>query len=120
MFTKVTVEIAILFFVITLSQITVHPFLTNNSNHRNTIRQAKQRGSGGGLNFYFEDHDTWCNQKVIEVIDCQFDQNAAHHGGGMSIIFTSNTTRNNVTLKHCTFTNNHSQLWWRTVFGICL
>ena len=69
-------------------------------------KTSKQRGSGGGLNFYFEDHDTWCNQKVIEVIDCQFDQNAAHHGGGMSIIFTSNTTRNNVTLKHCTFTNN--------------
>ena len=69
---------------------------------------STQFGLGGGLTFQFNDNDLWYAEKIIVVTNCTFKLNTAHHGGGMSLNFTHNTTRNSITVKHCNFTNNRA------------
>lgn len=73
-------------------------------------KENKWIGSGGGLALHFEGNDYWYEQKQIDIINCKFEQNSAHHGGGMSVNFTGKTTRINILIKDCTFTNNSANL----------
>ena len=70
--------------------------------------KSTQFGLGGGLALQFNNNDSWYTKKVIVVTNCTFKLNTAHHGGGMNLNFTHNTTRNNITIEHCNFTNNRA------------
>ena len=67
--------------------------------------KRKHHGLGGGLSFHFEDN-SWYTEKIIVVAKCNFISNKAEKGGGVSLSFAGNTTRNDITIKDCTFTNN--------------
>ena len=75
--------------------------IDNNSLHKSD----KHHAQGGGLGILFED-DSGYTKKIIVIAECNFTSNKAKVGGGMSLTFTGNTTRNDITIKDCTFTNN--------------
>lgn len=81
-------------------------FLNDNFNsNSNYSLSDRPDGQGGGLGILFED-DSWYTEKVIEVAKCNFISNKAKTGAGMSLTFTGNTTRNDITIKDCIFTHN--------------
>ena len=83
----------------------LNPHHTNNFPHRSK-RKHFECGWGGGLSFYFT-NDTILNAtNVINVTNCSFVCNRAIYGGGLSLSFVGNTSRNTVMIKHCNFTHN--------------